>query len=111
MGADLAYLGTRFLATAESLSPSGHWDMVVASEAADIVYTPAVSGIPASFLGESLAANSIDPAGPGVGHEDVKAWRDVWSAGHGVAAIHDVPPVAALVDRLETEYREAATRL
>ncbi len=111
MGADLAYLGTRFLATRESMAPDGYRDLVVASGAADVVYTPAVSGIPANFLAPSLAAAGIDPAGPPAEHEDVKAWRDVWSAGHGVAAITDVPTVAELVDRLEHEYRDTLTHL
>ncbi|MHA6525786.1 NAD(P)H-dependent flavin oxidoreductase [Tessaracoccus sp. G1721] len=111
MGADLAYLGTRFLATRESLAADGYKDMVVASGAADVVYTPAVSGIPANFLTASLAASGIDPAGPPAEHEDVKAWRDVWSAGHGVAAISDVPAVAELVDRLEAEYLRTIARL
>jgi len=111
LGADLAYLGTRFLATRESLAPDAYRTMVVAAGAGDVVYTPAVSGIPANFLAASLGAAGIDPAGPPAGTEDVKAWRDVWSAGHGVAGITDVPTVAELVDRLDTEYRATLTRL
>lgn len=111
MGADLAYLGTRFLATQESLAGDAYRAMVMAAGAADVVYTPAVSGIPANFLAGSLSASGIAPAGPPAEHEDVKAWRDVWSAGHGVAGITDVPTVAELVDRLETDYRAACRRL
>lgn len=111
VGADLAYMGTRFIATSESAAPEGYRDEIVAAGAADIVYTPAVSGIPANFLRSGLDAAGIDPAGPAAEHEDVKAWRDVWSAGHGVAAITDAPPVAELVDRLAVEYRQAAARV
>lgn len=110
-GADLAYMGTRFIATSESAAPEGYRDEIIAAGAADIVYTPAVSGIPANFLRSGLDAAGIDPAGPAAEHEDVKAWRDVWSAGHGVAAITDAPPVAELVDRLADEYRQAAARV
>lgn len=111
LGADLAYLGTRFLATRESLAADGYKEMVAASGAADVIYTPAVSGIPANFLAPSLAASGIDPAGPPAEHEDVKAWRDVWSAGHGVAAVTDAPAVTDLVDRLASEYRDTLARL
>ena len=110
-GADLAYMGTRFIATAESASPTAYREMIVGAGAADIVYTPAVSGIPANFMAASLAAAGVDPAGPAAETEDVKAWRDVWSAGHGVAAITDVPTVAQLVDRLEGEYLAALERV
>lgn len=111
LGADLAYLGTRFLATSESLAGGPYRDMVVRAQASDVVYTPAVSGIPANFLAASLAAAGIDPADPPAEHEDVKAWRDVWSAGHGVAAIADVPTVAELVDKLEADYHRTLARL
>lgn len=111
LGADLAYLGTRFLATRESLAPDDYRAMVVSAEAADVVYTPAVSGIPANFLAPSLAAAGVDPDGPPAASEDVKAWRDVWSAGHGVAGITDVPTVAELVDRLYADYRSTLAQL
>ena len=121
MGADLAYLGTRFLATAEADAASGYREMLVAADATDIVYTPAVSSVPASFLRASLEAAGIDPdADPGgvdlthltrPGEGGAKAWRVVWSAGQGVAAIADVPTVATLVDRLAAEYTAARSRL
>lgn len=121
MGADLAYLGTRFIATEESGASPAYKLMVVAAQTDDIVYTPSVSTIPANFLRASLAAAGLDPdAAPGpvdLGHvtnpteSDAKAWRDIWSAGHGVVAIDDVPPVADLVDRMAVEYAEAKERL
>ena len=121
MGADLAYVGTRFIATAEAGASDTYKDMLVEAQPRDIVYTPSVSTIPANFLRASLAAAGLDPDAPAgtvdLGHvtnpteSDAKAWRDVWSAGHGVAAISDVPPVAELVDRMAAEYDEARTRL
>lgn len=110
-GADLAYLGTRFIATAESAAPDGYRELIVDAGAGDVVYTPAVSGIPANFLAASLAAAGVDPNGPPAEKEDVKAWRDVWSAGHGVAGITDVVTVAELGERLASEYREAVDRM
>lgn len=121
MGADLAYLGTRFIATAESGASGDYKGMVVASGAGDIVHTPSVSTIPANFLRASLVAAGYDlsvaPGEVDLGHltapteADAKAWRDIWSAGHGVAAISDVPTVGELVERLASEYAEALARL
>lgn len=116
LGADLAYLGTRFIATAESSAPEGYTQQILEAGAGDIVYTPAVSSIPANFLAASLAAAGVDPVSvPDPMHlgseQEFKAWRDIWSAGHGVAGIHDVPSVAQLVDRLAAEYDEAKARL
>jgi nitronate monooxygenase len=116
LGADLAYLGTRFLATAEALIPAAQKRMILDSAAADIVYTPNVSGVPASFLRASLAAAGLDPDAPPSGHRldlgnEVKAWKTVWSAGQGVGTIGDLPPAAALCDRLAAEYHAARAAL
>lgn len=117
MGADLAYMGTRFMATAESMAVPRQKQMILDAKAADIVYTPAVSGIPGNFLRASLAAAGRDPddlTPPGkldFGTTEAKAWRDLWAAGQGVGAIDDMPPTAALVARLEEEYRAAARSL
>ena len=121
MGADLAYLGTRFIATAESGASTEYKAMLVQAGAGDIVHTPSVSTIPANFLRASLEAAGYDlAASPGavdLAHltapteADAKAWRDIWSAGHGVAAIGDVPSVGVLVERLATEYEAARGRL
>lgn len=121
MGADLAYLGTRFIATTEAGASSAYKQMLVQADAADVVYTPAVSSIPANFLRASLTSAGIDPDAEGgpvdLSHlsqpdeAQAKAWRDIWSAGQGVQAITDVPSVAALVDRLEAEYTAALARL
>ncbi|SMH51764.1 NAD(P)H-dependent flavin oxidoreductase [Mesorhizobium australicum] len=117
MGADMVYMGTRFMATAESMAVERQRQMILDAKAADIVYTPAVSGVPGNFLRASLAAagkNPDDLTPPdklNFGTTDAKAWRDLWAAGQGVGAIDDLPHVAALVDRLEAEYRSAATLL
>ncbi|MDA8020095.1 MAG: nitronate monooxygenase family protein [Thermoanaerobaculia bacterium] len=119
MGADLAYMGTRFINTAESRAPEGYQKMIADSRTADIVYTAAVSGVPASFLRPSLEAAGLTEdmwkrsAKIDFGKEldavaaEAKAWKTVWSAGQGVATIADSLPVAELVDRLAVEYREA----
>jgi nitronate monooxygenase len=111
-GADLAYLGTRFIATRESLAAQGHKDMILAARAEDIAYTASVSGIPANFLVPSLRAAGIDPTGTKPAHKldlaaDAKAWRDIWSAGQGVGAIQDIPSARDLCARLTREYDDA----
>lgn len=116
LGADFAYLGTRFIATRESLAPPEYKQMLVDCGAEDVVYTDAISGTNANFLWPSLehAGYSREELSVGFGKgqlkpiaDEAKAWRDVWSAGQGVATIHDVPGVGELVGRLGREYREA----
>ncbi len=116
LGADFAYMGTRFIATRESMAQDAYKQMLVDCGPSDIVYTDAVSGTNANFLWPSLEragyARAQLAAGFGKGKlhdlaEEAKAWRDVWSAGHGVATIHDVPAVAELAARLAAEYRAA----
>lgn len=113
MGADLAYMGTRFMATTESLALPALREMLLNAQSADIVYTPAVSGVPGNFLRASLIAAGRDPDNPtppvdyDFGTTEAKAWRDIWAAGQGVGAIDDLPPVHELVDRLAAEMRNA----
>ncbi|MEP9351521.1 nitronate monooxygenase [Xanthobacter sp. KR7-225] len=112
MGADLAYFGTRFIATSESLAPEGYKQMLLASTADDIVYTDAISGVNANFLKPSIVAAGLDPAhlkkhGELDMASEHKAWRDFWSAGQGVGAIADVPPARELALRLGREYEAA----
>ena len=118
MGADLAYFGTRFIATRESLAPAGHKEMILASSAKDVVYTSAISGVHANFLRASIVAAGGDPDNLQssvrltVSSEgEAKAWKDVWSAGQGVGGIHDIPPAAELCSRLIAEYRDAVAGL
>lgn len=121
-GADLAYMGTRFLATDEAMVSDGYKEMLTTHTAQEIVYTPSISSIPASFLRGSIVAAGLDPerlaqpekvdlhhvTNPHASEaKEHKAWRDIWSAGQGVAAIDDVVPVAQLVDRLADEYEQA----
>lgn len=115
LGADLVYMGTRFLATRESLASDDYKAMVVAAETKDIVYTPSISGLPASFMRQSIEAVGMDPARlpPPKGlhradlPEGVRAWRDIWSAGQGAGLVKDVPDVAELVGRLAQDYESA----
>ena len=117
MGADMVYMGTRFMATAESMAVERQRRMILDAQAADIVYTPAVSGVPGNFLRASLAEAGRDPddlTPPDrldFGTGEARAWRDLWAAGQGVGAIDDIPAVAALVSRMEEEYRAAAALL
>jgi len=111
MGADFAYMGTRFISTTESMAQAEYKQMVVEAGASDITYTPAVSGIPANFLTPSLIANGIDPKSLPEHKLDMadeaKAWKTVWSAGQGSAGVRDVLPVAELVARLLEEHSQA----
>lgn len=114
-GADMAYLGTRFMATRESMAPPALRDMLVHAGADDIVYTPAISGIPGNFLRASIEAAGRDPDDLrkpetyDFGAGEAKAWRDIWAAGHGVGGIADIPSAAELCGRLADEYETALT--
>ncbi len=117
-GADLGYMGTRFIATQEAFAGDDYKRMITETTAKDITYTDAISGINANFLTPSLVANGLDPAAAkdpkhkiDMAHElnpDAKAWKTIWSAGHGVGSIRDVPTVEALVARLRGEFTAAS---
>jgi len=117
MGADLAYVGTRFIATKESLAQQGFKEMITHSNAADIVYTPAISGVAGNFLRESIAAAGRDPDNLTVDANsalhlegEAKVWKDIWSAGQGVGGIRDIPTAAELCARLIEDYRTSMRR-
>ena len=113
MGADMAYIGSRFIATTESMASDEYKAIVVQSEASDVVLSPIFSGVPAHYLKPSIARAGLDPdhyTEDEVKIKQIKAWRDVWSAGHGVGSIHEVLSTADLVDRLLIEYQSAAQR-
>jgi nitronate monooxygenase len=115
-GADLAYMGTRFLATAESMAPQAHKNMVVAAKAADILYTDTFSAAYANYLRPSIVACGLDPdhlpeATPHAIGSGVRPWKNVWSAGQGVGSIGSVNTVAGLCERLEVEYGAAVASL
>ncbi|MGA0986814.1 MAG: NAD(P)H-dependent flavin oxidoreductase [Flavobacteriaceae bacterium] len=116
MGADMAYMGTRFINTSESRAQSEYKDMIVNATADKIIHTAAVSGIPANFMQPSLDAAGIKPEDykkegkldPGLDmNSEAKAWKTIWSAGHGVSAIDDIPSTAKLIARLKSELFSA----
>jgi nitronate monooxygenase len=117
LGADLAYLGTRFIATREASAPAAYKAMIVQGTAADVTYTDGVNGMPAMWLKASLSAHGLDPdqlpkpLQRGTGHLPAGAepWKTVWSAGQGIGLIHDIPSVAELVRRLQLEYVAACS--
>jgi nitronate monooxygenase len=121
-GADLAYIGTRFLATPEASVPDRYKEEIIRSAAGDIVYTDLFSGVHGNYLKHSVVAAGFDPLnlprsdpkkmnfGSGSGVEK-KVWRDIWSAGQGVGQIDSVVPVADVVAQLAQEYTAARQRL
>ncbi|WP_142593870.1 NAD(P)H-dependent flavin oxidoreductase [Pseudorhizobium endolithicum] len=121
MGADMAYIGTPFIATDEARAVDAYKRMITESQAADIVYSNYFTGIHGNYLKGSILASGMDPenlpaADPSKMDFDkavtgAKAWKDIWGAGQGVGAVKAVVPVAELVGRLEREYREARNRL
>jgi nitronate monooxygenase len=121
-GADLAYIGTRFLATPEASVPERYKEEILKAAAGDIVYTDLFSGVHGNYLKHSVVAAGFDPlnlpkSDPGkmnfgsVGGAEKKVWRDIWSAGQGVGQIDKVMPVAEVVARLAAEYAAARRRV
>ena len=122
IGADLAYIGTRWLATREANTSEGYRDAIVGSAAADVIYTNLFTGVHGNYLRRSIEAAGLEPEdlpqsdasamnfGSGSGSK-AKAWRDIWGAGQGVGLMHDVPRVAEVVERLKREYDDARARL
>ena len=122
MGADFAYIGTRWLATQEANSTPEYRDAIVGSSAADVIYTNLFTGVHGNYLRRSIENAGLDPEnlpqsdpskmsfGSGSSSKS-KAWRDIWGAGQGVGLMSDVPLVRDVVDRLEREYRAARMRV
>ncbi|MFL6718397.1 MAG: NAD(P)H-dependent flavin oxidoreductase [Burkholderiaceae bacterium] len=122
MGADFAYIGSRWLATKESNVDDAYRQAIVESSAADIVYTNLFTGVHGNYLKKSIVTAGLDPDnlpqadktvmnfGSGGGAK-AKAWRDIWGAGQGVGLMDDVPTVAEVVERLSNEYAAARQRL
>jgi nitronate monooxygenase len=121
MGADLAYMGSAFIATTEANAPEAYKQMIVDSTAGDIVYTNLFTGVLGNYLKGSITAAGLDPgnlpesdpskmdfAG---GSSKAKAWKEIWGAGQGVGAVHEVVPTADLIARLKREYDEAKAAL
>jgi len=122
VGADLAYIGTRFLATHEANAAPAYKQMIIDSAAADIVYTSLFSGVLGNYLKPSVRNAGLDPDNLPEGDKskmnfaaattgEAKVWRDIWGAGQGIGSIDHAPPVAELVAQLEDEYRAARAAL
>jgi nitronate monooxygenase len=120
MGADFAYIGTRFIATDEAHAVDAYKQAIVDSAAKDVVYTPYFTGVHGNYLSKSIIAAGLDPANLPVkdksamsfgGSTAAKAWKDIWGAGQGVGTIADVLPTAELIARLKHEYRAAKMAL
>ncbi|TMM59216.1 nitronate monooxygenase [Maribacter algarum] len=116
MGADLAYMGTRFINTDEAKAPDEYKQMIIDAGASDVTYTAAISGVHANFLGASLKAAGITEEDLkkdrkiDFGKEldtEAKAWKTIWSAGQGSAMIEDSVPVSELIDNLKSEFKSA----
>lgn len=118
LGADLAYMGTRFIACNESLAAPAYRDMLVTSTVDDLILTRAITGVAANWLKPSIVNAGFDldtmEKNPDIDFTDpqsgAKRWAQVWSAGHGVGLIDRTEPVASLVARLRQEYQEARKR-
>ncbi|GGD11058.1 NAD(P)H-dependent flavin oxidoreductase [Aureimonas glaciei] len=119
MGADGAYIGSAFIATEEARASEAYKQGIVAGAAADIVYTNLFTGIHGNYLKSSIAAAGLDPdalpdSDPSkmdFAKAGAKAWKDIWGSGQGIGAVKAVLPAAALVNRLDAEYRAARARL
>jgi nitronate monooxygenase len=119
MGADFAYIGSRWLATQESNVTDEYRDAIVQSAAADIVYTNLFTGVHGNYLKKSIVNAGLDPdalpesdkSKMSFGSGSAKAWRDIWGAGQGVGLMDDVPTVAEMMERLRSEYAAARARL
>lgn len=115
MGADLAYMGTRFIATREAAVDAGYHRLLVESRAMDVMATRGISGTPANFLTTSLLAHGLDPTVfaaataplPELAERGLKPWKDIWSAGQGVGSIADVPMMGELVEQMIADHAGA----
>jgi nitronate monooxygenase len=121
MGADLAYVGSAFIATTEANAPAAYKQMIVEANAADIIYSSLFTGVHGNYLKPSVVAAGLDPdnlpeSDPskmdfGSGSSKAKAWRDVWGSGQGIGAVKEIVGAADLVARLKSEYQAARDEL
>ncbi|MCR9213232.1 MAG: nitronate monooxygenase family protein [Proteobacteria bacterium] len=122
MGADLAYIGSAFIATQEANAVDGYKEMIVESTGEDIVYTNTFTGVHGNYLRPSIERAGLDPENlPGAdksrmnfgsgGISKAKAWKDIWGSGQGIGSVKDVPTVSAYVDRLKEQYAEAKAEI
>ena len=122
IGADLAYIGTRFIACKEANAEQGYKDEIIESSGKDIVYSSLFTGVHGNYLRGSIEKAGLDPDnlptadktsmnfGSG-GNTDAKAWKDIWGAGQGVGSVHEAPPVQDIVDQFKSEYADAIKRV
>ena len=122
LGADLAYMGTRFIASTEANAAAAYKQMLVESRAEDIIYTSLFTGIAGNYLRGSVLNSGMDPDNLPEAHKSAmdfgsggsaahKAWKDIWGAGQSVSGVHEVDPVAAIVARMADEYAAARERI
>ena len=125
MGADFAYIGTRFIATQEANATQGYKDMIVGSTAKDIMYSSTFTGVDGNYLRPSVENAGLDPenlpyadkndmnfgSSGGAGDNQKKAWKDIWGSGQGIGTLHNVPTVRESVDSMIEEYQQASSRL
>ncbi|MXO92816.1 nitronate monooxygenase [Erythrobacter arachoides] len=111
MGADFGYFGSHFIAATESMASAEQKAMMIGATAKDITYTDKVTGVGANFMTPSLASASHEHAGQMSLNEEARAWKTVWSAGHGVGAVRDVRPTADLAAQLIAEYDAAKAKI
>ena len=121
IGADLAYMGTRFIATKEANAVDEYKDMIIDSDADDIVYSSLFTGIHGSYLKGSIVKSGIDPETLELGDKNTmnfdsseskaKAWKDIWGAGQGVGSMKDIPNVSDLIDEIEQDYNSTKTKI
>ncbi|MGI4816148.1 MAG: NAD(P)H-dependent flavin oxidoreductase [Janthinobacterium lividum] len=119
MGADLAYMGTRFIATHEANASAAYKQSLIDAGASDIVYTNFFTGVHGNYVRESIVNAGLDPQSLAAADKatmsfssgSAKAWKDIWGAGQSAAMIHDAPPVAELMARIGQEYRQAKQRM
>jgi len=125
IGADFAYIGTRFIATKEANATQGYKDMIVDSSAKDIMYSSTFTGVNGNYLRPSVENAGLDPdnlpyadkndmnfgTSGGAGDNQKKAWKDIWGSGQGIGTLHDVPTVRESVDLMIKEYQQASERL
>ncbi|MDY0067815.1 MAG: nitronate monooxygenase family protein [Steroidobacteraceae bacterium] len=117
MGADMAYIGSAFIATREANAVEGYKQMIAACSARDVIYTNLITGVHGNYLKPSIVAAGLDPdnlptSDPskmnfGSGPSKAKAWRDIWGCGQGIGVLKDIPSAGELIDRFAREYREA----
>ena len=122
LGADLAYIGTRFIATAEANAVDDYKSEIIESSGEDIIYSSLFTGVHGNYLKGSIEKAGLDPNnlpesnkdamnfGSG-GNTDAKAWKDIWGAGQGVGSVHSAPPVADMVNELKVEFDNACQKL